>query len=484
MRFFWLADCGLEVCPFGPFVLPFLNPFDDDEVFHSLSFIFSLTAHVHLQSSMVSGLSFFKSKSSSLPSPPTSPTTSAPPVTIQMPTVFVVPPEEDETPAWCCFDATGPTDASAATLPNRQHKSIALPKMPSSASRVKEAYPITNTVHPQETPIRSISQQIHEVGEDLEVNEVGRIKRNILDANGNLDEGNKRSKGFKHHASKAFRSLRGKKQVELKQQGIVANEGLSPPSSPSSPTFPRPRRTSLPLSQLFNPGLKARTSFDPAPASSPYRNPSFSSTAPSLNFQNAELVYPESEEEEYRPRGPSPTPSIGGSFKRRLSSLKLQKLFTPSAPPVTPLTSVPLMVTDIEREPTRSESISSQSVPSLSRDSSGPLSANSTISSRSGPITPTDEASFEADRGDDMNEHHQNEKDSDEIHLPEDLNHGIIPPRERSFSLSVGSKCPELPPLLPALTDGDLSLNMCLNSLRFGDMSFSVGEFKSSDSRL
>lgn len=50
--------------------------------------------------------SFFPSEN---PPPPCSEDDAGANPPVQMPTVFVTPPEEDETPAWCFFDAENPT---------------------------------------------------------------------------------------------------------------------------------------------------------------------------------------------------------------------------------------------------------------------------------------------------------------------------------------------------------------------------------------
>lgn len=57
---------------------------------------------------------------------PTSPWIIPPTPTMQMPNVFVVPPEEDETPAWCFFDAENPAVSQVIEQPETSGASFAL----------------------------------------------------------------------------------------------------------------------------------------------------------------------------------------------------------------------------------------------------------------------------------------------------------------------------------------------------------------------
>ncbi|TFK72563.1 hypothetical protein BDN72DRAFT_855418 [Pluteus cervinus] len=353
-------------------------------------------------------------------SSPSSPTSA---LQIQMPTVYVVPPEEDQTPTWCCFDANASESpisplSNLKFLDNRLHR-IEEPLPPINSSRAGNREFTGNSPlaeqHPTEEPRPIYRQQIREVGEDSEIIEVVKVGRK-----GHVDSQEaKRSKGFKHRATKAFRTLRlrrGAKSASHTHDNDQDEFGQSP-ANPRPSTASLSRRPSLVLAQLFN--SKPRASYD-----QPYGNPGYSSTVPSLNFLNAEYIYPEDESEQYRSVSPSPSTRTFSTMPR-FSILNLHKIFssTPSNP--------------TSPDPYPSGSMSPQSLPSLSQDSSGP-------SISSGPGTPTEELPEDED-----NVEEEGEEDPEDFGTPK-----------------VDS------PLMQ-----DISFEMRLDSLHFDTLSFNPEDY-------
>lgn len=389
-----------------------------------------------------------------------------------MPSVFVTPAVEDESPTWCCFDATQvPPPPQMSTSPDLTFLDSALNLLtythtPSHApafhrDSVRSAGSGDAVVMPRRSSEilasnyneDSLEQEEprRETGEDSEVIEVVRVKRS------GQDDANpsKQNKSFKSRASKAFRSLKFSGKGSARSKPQVEDIFPEPPSPPvpQRPTTPSlSRRSSIALSQFFHPTLKRRSSFDvstnsrsePAfPASdsttsSPYANVSHSSTTPSLNFLNAEHIYPEHlDDYDDWTRSSSPSPSTRTfSTRRRFSILSLQKLFTS-----TPSTSSSQAL-EGEQSGTTTPTTST---PSLSRESSGP----STISSSSGPDTPTEESHVQIGDYDEAGEAAETETQTPRLTSKDE------------------------PPLLMQ----DISFEMRLDSLHFESLTFDADEF-------
>ncbi|KAF8652702.1 hypothetical protein AX16_004206 [Volvariella volvacea WC 439] len=389
---------------------------------------------------MAPTLSLFKSHPKQLPQPPHSPPPTRP--SVQMPTVLVTPPEEEQTPTWCCFEGSpappSPTpDESNPQIPSALPTVDEVSPAPRHAVEVNDLPPVPESSQPS-PPSRK------EAAGDSEIAEVVKLKR------GNGESNTPKGKGLKARASRAFRSIRksGKGSPEkVDEQDVFAapsEDGGVPNSFYNSAITPSlSRRSSFGLSQIFQ-SSKSRSN---APNLSPYGNPSYSSTVPSLNFMNAEHIYPpEPGDELDRIRCDSPTPS---SRTRRFSLFSLQKIFSFSqAGAAVAAVSTSTSASTSNPELDSSDSISPRSLPSLSRDSSGP----STISSQSGPSTPTDDRSEDGERRD-------GKEDDDED--------------SRNTITSKVSREDDGPPLLMQ----ELSFEIRLDSLHFEALSFNPDDF-------
>ncbi|RDB24186.1 hypothetical protein Hypma_008861 [Hypsizygus marmoreus] len=343
--------------------------------------------------------------------PPTSPS-------LQMPNVFIIPPEEDETPTWCCFDAAEAPPRVLSTSPNLHfldtalsmfqteteapvfhrdsvgpfgsHNSVIMPRKTLETRSITdvmmdgENYESEDEMEAEYKEHPLTRGRSNGVGNDSEIVEVVKVGRHPHEPEAQAHPPTppaKCSKSLKSRASKAFRSIKnvGKGSLRSKPrvQDIFTSKpvtaGELPPRS-KSPTISR--RGSAIFTQFFSPPttLHSRSSvssFDAVRAPpelhqeegqiSSFSGPSHTATTPrSSTVSTQDLAQQDI-------RSPSPTPSAQTfSNRRRFSVMSLQRLFSFSAE------------TDA----------SDSAPPGMSRDSTGP----STASSSSGPDTPTEEA--------------------------------------------------------------------------------------------
>ena len=404
--------------------------------------------------------------------PPSSYTTSP---SVQMPNVFVVPPEEEDSPTWCYFDAAQTPEHDLSTLPDVDVLETALnvfqhsDSFPPVFSRDSAHGSMDAVVMPRRGERQSISDVLmkdeeenqgprgtvrgREPGDDSEIVEVVKVKRN--DRQNPTDSAappTKRSKTFRSRASKAFRSIKNVgRSTKPNAKNIFASSVGTQVSSTSrqtqrqteeeSPLPPPPprirsptlsRRGSFILSQIFHtPNLKTRASFDTSfpsePAfpssstqSSPYTHLSHADTSPSLTPDHNR----DHDHDSLRPSSPTSTQSFSHS-RRRLSILNLQRLFSFSPSP------------DHSTTPT--------STPTMSCDSSVP----STSSTSSGPDTPMDDP-----------------------YPPELVGSGKL-----GGAAGTGEWRSPKTESPPVVAPGDISIEMRLDSLHFDSMSFDVDRF-------
>lgn len=345
---------------------------------------------------------------------------SSPPVVLQVPNVFIVPPEEDHSPIWCCFDAAQPSQSFSRLVEEEiefldsdsVHGNVN-PRQAGETRSIVDAlmsdefadnYNDTDSEfdgemdqdlysdHQSEMTGRTqYSRLPRDAAEDsdvIEVVKVGRSRsRTKAEDQTPAPIKTKPSSTFRARASKAFRSLTGslrasKPRVHNVSSSVPSNSQMQPDEEQGSSSYPRPRtptmsrRSSIILSQLFSaPSLKSRSStssFDhPANniAPSSPSAPSFPSCT-HLPTSRRASIYQE-ENQDLQSRAPSPCLSTAShrTTNRRFSMLNLQKLFSF---PSTPRAATP-------------SSDDTEYIPSSSRVPS----ATSSESTTSGPQTPT-----------------------------------------------------------------------------------------------
>lgn len=239
---------------------------------------------------------------------------------MQMPNVFVVPPEEDQSPTWCFFDAAHPAlsqiidrpqtpDIHVFSFPDSNDPSSFGTDSPVSmdsfiASRYStETRSIVEALNDEDegnihhdvdtdseyehgTELRSALSSVRnepsrapDIANDSDVIEVVKVRRTKHQAddepqNVPLASELKRSKTLKSRASKAFRSLKGSLRTSRPRAQDVFSSVKSnshhysdivtatmPNTSPRPPTPSISGRGSRILSQLFiSPSLKSRSS--------------------------------------------------------------------------------------------------------------------------------------------------------------------------------------------------------------------------------
>ena len=354
---------------------------------------------------------------------------------MQMPNVFVVPPEEDESPTWCFFDAAHPAlshlvgkpetpDIHVFSFPDSNNPSP-LPRDPLTSSEdgtdsrsIVEALDDGNEVNIYHDVVDTDSEYEHDIelggalssvhsepsrtvrdsANDSDVIEVVKVRRNKHSSRMNLvneplTSELKRSKTLKSRASKAFRSLKGslrtsRPRVQDAFASVKSDDIVMSTMSNTSPRPPTPsisRRGSRILSQLFvSPSLKSRSSFsldEPTDVSQP-EPVFFASTSSSVTdrlscrsslYENESLQ----DEDRLKAASPIPTPIINLKPKnRRFSILSLHKLFSFSSPASTPPSPISLTFDD-----------STCTTPTLRSTSCTPSSVTS-VCTTSSPQTP------------------------------------------------------------------------------------------------
>ncbi|KAG5650165.1 hypothetical protein H0H81_000475 [Sphagnurus paluster] len=383
--------------------------------------------------------------------PPTSPS-------LQMPNVFVVPPEEEDTPAWCCFDATQPhpleslmTSTDLNFLENRlsvfqtesdtpilhrnasgpfpSHIPVTMPKKNVQSRSIIDAY-ISGEYPESDDEDMDIEQEpprtIGGSGNDSEIVEIIKLRRQGEDSGGYphaLPTHTKSSKSLKSRASKAFRSLRnvgkskGSLRVKPKAEDIFTSGSTAPPSQ--TPTIAR--RSSAVFSQLFSPpatldspsssSSEERDATKLSLALDQYRSSSSLEGQPCYRRPDSPLNHA-SDLDRHDSQGQPPTLSVHTkSNRRRFSMMSLQRIFSFSGDEC------------------------SDATPSyIFSDSAGPSTASS-----SGPETPTDESN-------------------------------PLPLQFDGKNLSTSST-------VPMLRHDQISFEMRLDSLHFDSLSFDADEF-------
>lgn len=302
--------------------------------------------------------------------------------TVQMPNVFVVPPEEDKAPTWCCFDAANP---SLSQCPEPKEISpIAFYSEDNfypSIDSVVQSCATTSVVDDAlgnrcfDDEIETDSEYNHEPenGEEftntrtlrdaandsdvIEVVKVGRTERTDgVEQDHHYRPPTSRSnrkRSFKSHASRAFKSLTGSLRSKSRSRDDISFSSRS--SSPNeresrgnehshrefitrSQTPTALRRGSVILTQLFTAPLKTRSSISPSDEliPSPTQQNRLSESSDSaqsnpLSFNRSSCSYESSLHDQAASQIPSVT---SRKSYRRISKISLQKFFLfGSSPP-------------------------------------------------------------------------------------------------------------------------------------------------------
>jgi hypothetical protein len=432
---------------------------------------------------MAPTLSFFKQPKLHFhdKAPPTSPLA-------QMPNVFVVPPEEDQSPSWCYFDAAEapPLKPVLSTPPdldclhNALHALYSEPPPP-VFNRQSPISPSQVIMPMKRGEVRLISDVLMNSRHDHTGERLDLLLQSESTQVTVLSENNLRGKrttedpvvldvvklrrheeehiaisparSFKSRASKAFRSLKnvGKNPMRSRlSSSAQVGDDLSSRENKSVVS----RRSPATLSQSLpsTATLKTRTSvssFRDGDQRAPHYNSvsleekipmlvtSYNHNSASPNPAISDLLDPSlsssSCHDSVRRITGSPSPTSVRTFpnRRRFSMISLQRLFNFSS-------------SDHDSEVSGSGSTTPTSL-SMSRDSSGPSAASSLW-----PDTPTEGApSFQLPL---------------QLHLPSDDKHFLVTSDDQSA-------------ITPALETGDLSFEMQLDSLHFENLSFDASRF-------
>ncbi|KAH9952219.1 hypothetical protein B0H21DRAFT_817934 [Amylocystis lapponica] len=317
------------------------------------------------------------SNSSSLPSltapPPTHDTSMQ---QILVPNVFVIPPEEeqDENPPWCYFDATEAFKGSLSRSPDLETLAVALNFHQQTDNRAPAFHRALGN-DSQETvvmPRRSSITWLHNSGrEDAvrgrelgeEIVEVIKVRRNegLADVEETQPQTMKKSKTFRARATQAFMSIKnvrkGSRRTSVTETWAAEENPRELEDNTDERNLPRAdtpnlgKRRSVVFSQLFTFNQNSRSSaassgVPPSPTSP--TSPTLSAVPPrtsissslSTSSSHAMRLHPSPSLEDCMDppssdRGytfPQPSLSKKKSFRRRLSVLELQRLFTSSGP--------------------------------------------------------------------------------------------------------------------------------------------------------
>ncbi|KAF9533351.1 hypothetical protein CPB83DRAFT_845118 [Crepidotus variabilis] len=348
---------------------------------------------------------------------------------MQMPIVYVVPPEEDQSPPWCFFDAQNPALSRVIERPETPEIAV-VAYGSSSIDAVVMGAPSSNT-----SVLEALADEHYDQGEDTEseydnepdqvssgpkrsardaandsdVVEVVKVRRR--DSKGQVADSARhqasqpvRTKTLTSRASRAFKSFKG--TLKSKPRTNEVSSASSSRSSTQNETdfLEQVPQGALPRSQtptatsrgprifsgLFNPPpLNQRTSvsnFEEQPPASPtyptttHTSESSASTSNTNHLPHRGSLYDPALQDAVRLQAASPafTTASRKSF-RRFSKLNLNRLFTfgGNTPPSHPIDPSPIAVEEPETEPT---------TPTLRSVASTPFSSNS---SNSGPETPT-----------------------------------------------------------------------------------------------
>jgi hypothetical protein len=420
--------------------------------------------------------------------PPTSPS-------LQMPNVFVVPPEEDQLSPWCCFDATEapPLEPGYSTIldvefldgalgvlhteshapifhrdaegPFESRNPIIMPRKSIETRSITgvlmndEYYDTDDELElEQDQDVQAPREgRRREAGEDSEIVEVVKVRRYSRndEVPSNARAPAKNTKSFKSRASKAFQSLKNVGKGSTRSKRRAQDIFTSPPSTEDEPpprakTPTMSRRGSIILSQIFNnpATIKAR------PSVSSFEAPQ----SPS------ESIFPSSSSSSVLNQPPLPTLSHDSfsppDFLNPSSSSPLlqwtdpQGFRSPSPTPSTQTSSARRRFSVISLQRIFSFSSSDPGVDatprptSMSRDSTGPSSASSL-----GPDTPTEELA--------------------PLPLPLPHSHQIY--SETAKGNTMHSKAAAAGASI--VSSGDVSFEMRLDSLHFESLSFDADRF-------
>ncbi|KAJ3968184.1 hypothetical protein EV361DRAFT_927134 [Lentinula raphanica] len=348
-----------------------------------------------------------------------------------MPNVFVIPPEEDNDPPYCCFDASFPRERYIPTEEDIEAPGSALELISQQLSNNSPIFRRGGHANGVIMPRRSDGRSIEEVltseeeyrnpditirdgnppGDDSEIIEVIKVRRHAQDERQNQQTAVseppvKASKSLKFRASRAFSTIKSVGRSMSRSRITPAENAVaSYAESPRAPSPAPSSRGSTIFSSLFShsPSLKSRSSFDSfnEPPSSPVLEASSSDDleiqlhSPSSAEMQSFVPYPDTDEnfeieEELQTtprasRHPSPvdrpsSPSLPKVNRRRFSVLNLFTAAKDSEG------------SDAGLSNTASPSIST--LQSISREPLGPSRMDSTStesSSSSGPTTPVDE---------------------------------------------------------------------------------------------
>lgn len=414
-----------------------------------------------------------------------SPGLAAPPSsfnTVEMPDVFVIPPEEEhsETPPFCYFDAS---KAALSTNPDIESVDIALNVHQQIANtapifhRALEQEVIMPVRRSTEEPASPISQCRSEDEDDIV--EVYKVGKEIPSVAGKK-EPMSRSKTFRARASQALRSIKNVGKSSRKQPTPAQSVPSLPPTGdenarPITPSVASragkntlSKRRSRPLSQIFrfNQDEEPATEAIPPSPTGTVRptSPAFSIASPSLSPASPTRTSMQASIlGSLRPSSPSPQPGPSrptsplhydeppaspdslrpksASFRKRLSFLELPRLFSSSSTTSTASSASTPSTASLDYPPSDVPATPSPSMTALARRSSQSSSKRSWTTSRP---------------GDDDNE----EEDYGEIQ-PSSLS---VVKEEDSYA-------------------NELSLEMRLDSLHFDSLSFDPNDFTFSSIR-
>ncbi|KAF9653125.1 hypothetical protein BDM02DRAFT_2104100 [Thelephora ganbajun] len=402
--------------------------------------------------------------------------------TVQMPDVFVIPPEEEQgvTPPFCYFDAS---KAALSTEPDIESVDIAL----NVHQQIANTAPMfLRTSEEVIMPLRRSgdepSSPISEYRSDDEddVVEVYKVGKQIPSVAGKK-EPMSRSKTFRARASQALRSIKNVGRSSRKQPALAQTVPSPPPNEGENvrPTTPSvasragknslSKRRSRPLSQIFRFSQEEEPATEVVPPSptdtvrpmSPafsIASPPLSPTSPTRSSMQSSIIgslrssSPSPQPGPSRPTSPlhcdDPPTSPDSlrpksiSFRKRLSLLELPRLFSSSSTTsITSSTSTP-STASLEDPPSDVPPTPLPSMTSLARRSSQASSKRSWTISRP---------------GDDDNE----EEDYGEIQPASSLS---MVKEEDSYA-------------------NDFSLEMRLDSLHFDSLSFDPNDFTLSSIR-
>ena len=344
-----------------------------------------------------------------------------------MPNVFVVPPEEDKAPTWCCFDAANPSLTQVLERPQPKEVSpIAFDSQGNfypSIDSVVQSNATTSVLDDAlgnanfegddeietdseydhqlgDEEIVSNSRALRDVANDSDVVEVVKVRRTERADDVDQDlhyrpptSQSNRKRSLKSRASRVFKSLTGSLRSKSRPQDTISSsssrsrsssqnehESRSSEHSHREPTTRSRtptalRRGSVILTQLFTAPLKPRSSMIPSDELSSTSPTQLEYSSSSLNRRSSS--YEASLQDQARLQAASPTPTTASrKSSHRFSRISLQKLFFyGSSPPE-------------ESEPNFSSTEDFDNTPPILR-SVASTPAFSSSSSTSGPETPT-----------------------------------------------------------------------------------------------